>query len=407
MKPYLYLFILFAIAVTGCNEEPAILPGLIKSQLVISTEPADATIFLNDDNLGKATPSQIDQLEPGFYKVTLKKDLYLDTTFYYIINRNVSDSLFFEMRENPSIWWANFSHLNSPMPNATISAILIDQSGVKWLATNGRGLVRVEPGEVQWNNYTSSNSPLPSDRVSSVIADRAGRLWIGTAEGLCFFDGVNWTVYDAANSGLTDEFVTALAIDKNNSVWIGTYSGGLFKYDGVRFTQFETDNSGLPYNNITALALDDAGLLYIGMYGKGMASFDGINWKVYNTSNSKLGSNYVRSFHFRSGKLYIAGGIATEPGGLTILDGTSMSFYNIFNSGLATMIATGVTTDQAGGIWVSSADAGLFYHNGKKWVSFSRTNSGLPSNSVTAVAIDAAQDKWISSTGLSKYKGRK
>ena len=101
MKFLNYLIILiFIFSLTSCDNSCCVYPGLTKSKVVILTSPDSASIYLNNKQSDTFSPSVIDDLEPGFYKVDLIKNTYLDTSIYFLIDRDVIDTLFVELRES-------------------------------------------------------------------------------------------------------------------------------------------------------------------------------------------------------------------------------------------------------------------------------------------------------------------
>lgn len=78
----------------------------------------------------------------------------------------------------------------------------------------------------EWRNYTTSNSGLPNNTIQTIAIDDSGNKWIGTnGGGLAKFDGTTWTVYTTSNSGLPDSIIQSIAIDGSGNKWIGTKYG--------------------------------------------------------------------------------------------------------------------------------------------------------------------------------------
>jgi len=74
--------------------------------------------------------------------------------------------------------------------------------------------------------YDYSNSGLPYIYLTAIAIDHSGNKWIATnGGGLVKFDGINWTVYHDYTSGLPSDAVYSIAIEGNGNKWIGTYNG--------------------------------------------------------------------------------------------------------------------------------------------------------------------------------------
>ncbi len=77
--------------------------------------------------------------------------------------------------------------------------------------------------------------------------------------------------------------------------------------------------------------------------------------------------------------------------------------YLVTNSGIPTNSLSCVEADNAGNIWIGSANKGLIYFDKTNWINYSRENSLLPSNAVTAVAKGYNGDIFVGTTnGLVK-----
>jgi len=134
---------------------------------------------------------------------------------------------------------------------------------------------------------------LPDNFVESIAIDNSGTKWIGTNGGLTAFDGTTWTTWNTSNSGLPHNGVTSVVIDSNGTKWIGTLSS-LAAFDGTTWATWNTSNSGLPHNWVKSIAIDASATRWIGT-GDGLAAFDGANWTTWNFSTSLLHGKFVNS----------------------------------------------------------------------------------------------------------------
>ena len=404
-----FLLIPFALFfLSGCEEEPPVLPGLKFSSLTVVSEPSGAAVIFNNKNTGKVTPTVIEGLEPGFYKIDLKLGKYIDTTFYTLVARDQQDTMLLEMRENPSDWWQNWNSSNSPLPMNTINKIIIDPKGDKWMATNGKGLVKFD-GQA-WTVIDRSNSGIPDNYILDFLIDRNGRIWVATPEGFGRSDNGVWTVYNRQNSNLPDNYINCLDLDGWGNVWIGTYSAGLVKFDGVTFKVHNTGNSGIPANRINAIKTDDNGNVYIGTHGEGLVlyspSTDG--WIVYNTVTSNIPGMIVSRIVVDQKNDYWVGFTGTVGAvGVAMFNRKAFTNYTPANSGFTGSLVTGIAASADGKVWVSTADAGVSSLQNGKWTRYTTSNSGIKDNSALSIAIDRDGNKWIGAGGLNMYVGGK
>ena len=123
-----------------------------------------------------------------------------------------------------------------------------DRSGNLWIATAGRGLLRIgtTPGDSVWyRREPGRTGTLPSNSVDCLREDELGRLWLGTSAGLSRFDqsaGVFHTYALLPPTGevsplsaftrtvSTSVEVVGIAPDSKGNLWLST-SSGLLQFD--------------------------------------------------------------------------------------------------------------------------------------------------------------------------------
>ena len=74
----------------------------ITGNLFIESEPAGASIYLNDSLTGKISPDTLTLLEEGIYDITLKLQGFKDTTFSAEVFRGETNSLFISLSQTTS-----------------------------------------------------------------------------------------------------------------------------------------------------------------------------------------------------------------------------------------------------------------------------------------------------------------
>lgn len=111
----------------------------------------------------------------------------------------------------------------------------MDAEGTIWFATNGRGVMRMNPlhPEVAVAALTSAEG-LTDDTTYLVHFDRRGDLWVGTRRGLDRLDGeslrrgvVRVRRYGGEEGVYGVEMNTAVFEDRNGDLWFGTVSGAV------------------------------------------------------------------------------------------------------------------------------------------------------------------------------------
>jgi signal transduction histidine kinase len=96
-----------------------------------------------------------------------------------------------------------------------------------WFATEGGGLIRLDPDRRHFKRYTTKNG-LPTNYVYRVLEDNEGKLWASSLRGLICLDPKTEKVkvYTRANGLITDQFNYNSAFkDGNGKMYFGTVKG--------------------------------------------------------------------------------------------------------------------------------------------------------------------------------------
>ncbi|RPI71383.1 MAG: hypothetical protein EHM47_10330 [Ignavibacteriales bacterium] len=409
MKKILSLLIFLLLLFISCIDEPPVLPGLTKSRIVFITDPDSISVMLNNDNLDKVTPFTIDDLDPGFFKIDLNRITYLDTSIYFVLKRNVSDTISIEMREDPPFWWEIYNTSNSEIPTNQVAEIEVDAANNKWITTRGSGLLKFDGTE--FTVYNTANSGIPDDNLNDIFIEENGILWVTTDNGFAKFDGTAWIVFNQQNLNLPDNIITCITKDKEGIYWLGTTNGGLLKFDGADVTIYNYFNSGLPTNHVNTITIDENNIKWIGTWGEGIATLNGDKWEVYDKFDGLFSSFISKIIQDQEGNKLIAAASSVinsvlQPGALYKFDGISFSnLHSVYNE-LPGSTVMDIAFDENQRLWLAT-DEGLARFDGNKVKIYNSANSGLPTNFVLSVAIDLNQDKWVSTFGLGKYTGGK
>ena len=177
-----------------------------------------------------------------------------------------------------------------------IRAILQDQKGLLWFATEASGLNCFDKKSNRWYYYKHSetdSTSLSNNKVRALYQDRSGNLWIGTAGG--GLNRLQWISPQKVTfkrylhqhnrpSGLSSNHVIAITEDQEGHLWLGTYGGGLNKFDVETETfQSFTEDDGLPNNIVYGVLPDQNGYLWLST-NNGLARFDPVKKEFLNFS---------------------------------------------------------------------------------------------------------------------------
>jgi ligand-binding sensor domain-containing protein len=238
--------------------------------------------------------------------------------------------------------------------------------------------------------FNEQNSPLPNNSIHALLIDHENALWIATDLGLCKLVDDQWEIYNTLNSGLTDNYIRALAVDENDVLWIGTVTGGLFRFDGTNWTNFTTANSLLPTNFVRSLAVDLSGDLWVGTV-EGLLKFDGTNWAIWTIENSGIFSQNISAIAVGFNNEKYCGTI--NGGAIYVSPTDEVQNHTIASAGIPDNSTAMIQIDQTGRPWFATPAAGLFTDTGSlTWLSINMNNSALPTNSLTAFHLDKFQN---------------
>lgn len=343
--------------------------------------------------------------------------------------------------------WKVLNQFNSPLPNYYVSEIAIEKDGTKWISVPGYGVVKHKGAS--WVVYNTSNSPLPSNNISSIQFDRLGNKWFGLRSnnlnigGLAKFDGTNWTLYNRNNSGLPGNFIDAIAVDSLNNIWASVQYKGVVKFNGTSWTV----HSIVAQFDPPFIAVDANNVIWTGSTSNGLYKYDGTTWTNYNRYNSAIFTDYIQCAAIENGTTLwlgsLSGGlikydqttftrfgnvplshmytITIDPlgykwiggiGGITKFKESSMTHYNVHNTGLPERWANGITIDKNNIKWISTPGGGLSRFDGSEWRNFNPYNFGsepwpFPSDQVRESIVDKFGNMWVAvdGGGVGKWDG--
>jgi hypothetical protein len=449
MKRILLILTVFTLILfSGCEKELSTSPEevlLRKNGLIVESNPAGAKIYINGKNTGQVTPDTLFWLNPGSVVLTLKMDLFKDSTIAVNIQEEDTTRIFLDYTTNKTMFgklyitsnpsgaeiFLNDSLLNGRTPFTT-SNMLPGYYNVKYKLSGYWDEVRVAGVKsvatvyvdqqlidtLVWINYTSHRTDIPSDYLSSIAIDGHVK-WIGSLDaGLIRFDDKEWTIYNMENSVIPDNMINDVKVDNFGNVWICT-NFGVVKKNGDFWTLYNTSNSGLPDDKVLSVDFDGSNI-YFGTMSAGLVIYDGINWTNYNKDNSLLPSNMVNDVLFQDSILW-----ACTYDGLAKITSYGWKIINMSNSsnivsggspgsaprpyGFPNNNCKTITIDKIGKPWIGFGKAGDVPGGSSvlRVLNIWKTYHSKPSPEVFSIAVDNNNIKWFGSShnGLSKFDG--
>jgi ligand-binding sensor domain-containing protein len=433
MKIYKLILLLPLVLLNSCQEELSTSPEevlLTKNALIVGSNPSGAKIFINGKNTGQFTPDTLFWLQPGPLKLTLKLNLFRDTSI--IIQKGTADtqSVFLDYTKNPTMSgklfidshprdadiFINDSSINKKTPYEVRNifpgqyTIKLKKSGYwdeyKTTTVYSTFTTHIDPymtDTTVWITYNTARTGIPSNYLTSVAIESNSTKWIGTLDaGLASYDDNKWIIYNTGNSLLPDNYIRYIHIDMNDVKWVCT-NAGLIKIDGNNWSLFSTGNSGIPDDRVTSVSFDGI-QLWVGTE-KGIGIYDGQNWRLLTRENSILPANIVNYLWYNEMYMYVC----TSNGLLRISQfatDTSYAVMNTSNSVMPNNNVRAVNIDKSYNLWLGCGKSGdipggTAQKINRDWFSY----PGKPDENVYCITVDRSNTKWFGSSenGLSKY----
>lgn len=299
-----------------------------------------------------------------------------------------------------------------------ISDILPDGAGGYWVATRGRGLMRLKPGGSELEAVSLQH--LPTDVIESMTIDIEGRIWIGTKHGICIYNpstgedlAISSDPYESGHIGskavrdvfcdsvgniwvgstyggadvmtsyrapfktirqhpfkpsLSDNIVRSLYAEPDSTVWVGTRYNGLNHFNPQTGEVKVVDIA----DHILSFYSPDARTLFVGTYSRGLLALDRRTLRVRTILPNKDINSMAAA---KNGKVWVA-----SLSGLYLLDpvrGTAIRSIISKEGRKARVIA--LLNDDRGRLWVGAKENLMVMEVGED-------------NSLTEVTDDALKD---------------
>ncbi len=327
--------------------------------------------------------------------------------------------------------WLKPGPVAGMLPEAVVTLLDIDRSGLLWVGTHERGIAKVDPGGAAFHFVAeddTTHAEVAGNYVRAVYQDAAGDLWLGTDDGLKRYE-IRENRFDhfrdLATQDLDDDapeqplVVHAFASAAHGEIWIGTNKGvGLFDpaRRAARFLPRDpSGRHGLIDSNVRALAAADDGSLWIGTTRGGLARYDppSASWTVYrrDASANAIGGlsddRVLALYEDHLGRIW-----SGNMQGLNLIDPASHEI-RVFGSqrgeprSLSSNLVRAIHETPDGQLWIGT-QAGLNRLDAidatgarfTRWL----TGSGLPGPTVYAIAADAAGRLWLTTNrGIASF----
>lgn len=346
-------------------------------KLIITSDPPNARIFVNNKNMGIMTPDTLKFLTAGSYKITLKHPYFFDSTLVTYVGPAEKKEIYINYRANLNNYAKIYCNSSPQGASIFINDSLTNEVTPHIFTNLYPGVFKIK---VEYPEHRADSSSV------TLLGGRIFNTYFSLE------DTTEWVSYKYFNSGIGDNYFQSIEVDNSGNIWFGSLQSGISFYDKKKFVRFNSDNSVLPDNTINAIKTDRNGAVWIGT-NKGLVKYQNGSWTNY--SNAILGSN-VRSIDFDSnGEMWVA-----TLSGLFRFDGAVWYEYSqktlpsIFQSDLITSVSAAGDNK----VWVGISNIGVASFDGTNWKVYPISSTGLSpaiGNIVSRIKADPKGNIWV------------
>ena len=338
----------------GCDREisttsPDPDPG--NNTLFVNSTPEGYSIYLNNRISGYTTPDSIPFLTSGDYTVSLKHEVYNDSTLDVSLSENEIFQLDIDFTRSASFY--STLDCKSSYDGASI---YID--GVAANAVTPAIISGIYPG-----SHMVSIAKLGYLGTEKQVFLRSN---ITTEVYFNLVDTTIWLVYNTDNSQLVSNSLHCIGYNSSagNSMWIGTDDQGVMDINGQEWMNYNVSNSIIPANFISVIGLGEDEKIFICTLN-GIAFYNNGEWSSVNNSNQAISSHVVMD-------------LAYEPTSYNVITGA------VYNPELI----------------VFATDNGVIRYSQGSWSEETALNNLLPSRNLTSISYQGSFNsvQWVIGT---------
>lgn len=395
---------------------------------VFVNDPSDST-SISDNGILSLFEDKVGNIWIGTSQGVLNK---YDRRKAAFTHYNIIDGI--KTEADPDEKYYDFPLPYSRNSENSITAIAVDDKGIVWIGTWGKGLVKFNPVENKIQHYHyNENEPegFHSNRVKSIIADNNGVVWVATLGGGLYkiiSDGNKDQIYHYRKStnpnSLNDDRLVSLSLDSEGNLWIGTYNKGLYMLSKknqqlnpakAKFEKFFFQ----PLNIITSIIQSIDKSIWFATLGSGVFKLDPQRKNISSFKNDPLNPNSIVKnevlsvFEDRSGSIWIGSNLGK---GINKLEVSTVKFKQINKdlkklNGLNDDVVWAIYQDIDLNIWVGTYKGGLNKIDAKrKKYSYYKINQELREglnvdNHIRAIFDDSNGNLWLGTYngGIKKF----
>lgn len=249
----------------------------------------------------------------------------------------------------------------------------------------------VHQSQINRWKFLNYDGGLASDHVNEIFEDSQGRLWFGTDRGLSMLSNNQLMTYSIGH-GLLDTNIFAITEDRDGNIWVGTPRGvNIFVEDRWQYFPFFYQ---APVYDIIALQDDEGMLVGTGGFGVYKYDYETSAFSRFDVIRQCRACNSINSmFQAKDKSIWIA----SSNGARRIRD-TFVTQFDV-KDGLAGTIATTITEDSWGNIWIGSFEGRTISRVHGNTISQVSFNNGEEQNFIFGIQEDNDGNLWVGTVG--------
>lgn len=279
-------------------------------------------------------------------------------------------------------WESYGGRADADFPRAKLIDVAPSQSGRAWLLSEDAEICRFDPEFESCAPFYVEAEGMAAGPATALDADAGGAVVYGTAgQGSALQTRGQWSTLAQPAGFPASNRVFALASDARGFLWVAT-TVGVQQADPARPTEiayrYTAAKDGVSATNVRALSADARGGVWLG--GIGASYFDGKRWTNYTQADGLVGDEITAIAEDNQGRVWF--GTRT---GLSIWTGAT--FFNLTGeNGLPDSDILALAADGPG-MWIGSANGGLYRFESNQLQVLTQANVGLPSDRVTSLLV--------------------
>jgi signal transduction histidine kinase/ligand-binding sensor domain-containing protein/CheY-like chemotaxis protein/AraC-like DNA-binding protein len=317
---------------------------------------------------------------------------------------------------------------------ATNYRIYYDSSGVFWVTTNEKQLLKILLQGNVFEQHLLVEEPESklANEIRGICCDHKNRLWLGAKNGKMYVyqNGKKLTgIFDNEPAEGPGQ-VYAILQDSRGNMWLGTKGNGLYKalpvnkeetkYHLIHYLPAKANTNSLPCNDIYALLEDRQGRMWVGSFDKGLFLVQESGDSVKLVQSGDAFKNYPKEIFNKIRHLTLdsAGNIwIGSTNGLLLLDANDRHSpvyrYKPYRKIPGDVQSLGnndiqfIFRDSKNRMWLATSGGGFCKAGGDQPFTFLTfknytTKNGMPNDYVLSCGEDKLGNLWITTeNGLS------